>query len=119
MHAVKTFGRPASLNTPRPSTLGAPSSQPPAPTAVPSCEFSSYLGDAPDASSMTHGTKTALVGAALVGVGWLVGGIVPVVGRAIGSLVGAGVAGAVTYAGYSSWQTDGGTTHQPGACGAK
>jgi hypothetical protein len=141
MHAVKTFGRrpagprnswvtcfdPDSSNPTHlrrcsdpPGTLGAGELRGETPaTAVPSCAFSSYLGDAPEPSSMTHGTKTALIGVGLVGVGWLLGGIVPVVGRAIGSLAGAAVAGGVAYAGYSSWQTDGGTTHQPGSCGAK
>ena len=116
MHAVRTFGRPAFLDVAKPGTLGLapPPAEPPAPTAVPSCAFSSYLGDKADAGPMT-----AFVGLGLVGVGWLLGGIVPVVGRAIGSLAGAGVAGAVTYAQYSSWQTRGGTTHQTGACGGK
>jgi len=111
MYAIRSFGR----RHPHAAFLGDATS---APAPTPSCDFTRYLGDETniEGSVVTHGTVAAITAVALVGVGWFVGGMVPVVGRPVGSLVAAGVAGAVTYAGFAKWKTDGGTLRKPGSC---
>jgi hypothetical protein len=114
MHAIRTFGRPVGAA----AMLGASGT-----TAIEQahdCSFTGYLADTSTAPGppLSHGGQQGIVALALVGAGWLLGGIIPIVGRPIGSLVGASVAGAATYASYAKWRAAGGGGHGrvAGAC---
>jgi hypothetical protein len=107
-HAIKTFGQPRT-----PGVLGDPT-----PTALPAanCGYASYLGDTNGTFGAAHWVEDSAMGLALVGVGFLIGGLVPIVGRTVGVAAGAGFAGATTYARFLRWKTAGGTAHTPGSC---
>lgn len=94
MQAIRSFGRAAGTDA---------------------CTFTSYVKQ-PTHVGMRHGTEAAIYTAGLIAMGWAVGSILPVFGRPLGALVGAGVAGVKVYSGFASWKKDGGTTGVEGAC---
>lgn len=98
MQVAKSFGRPPV-------------------DAVPAdaCTFISYAKQ-PSQAGIRRGTETALYVAGMLAAGWAFGGILPVVGRPLGLLAGAGFAGAKVYSNFLAWRNDGGTTGLAGAC---
>jgi hypothetical protein len=82
--------------------------------APPACTFGGYLEDRPSPDGMKYAGQAAIFTGVLVGAGFLVGGIVPVVGRPIGALAGAGLAGAGVALGYSQWKNKAASCKAPG-----
>jgi hypothetical protein len=111
MFAIDSFGRDQN------DMLGAAADAYTAttPDTTSACTFGGYLDARPSPDGMKYAGQAAIFSAVLVGAGFVVGGMVPVVGRPIGALAGAGLAGAGVALGYSKWKDNVSSCKKPAA----